>query len=113
MGIDIELYETAHGTCPYEDWFESLREERTQVKIATRLDRFKMGNFGNCKPLGDGVAELRIDYGPGFRVYYSKGRNSIILLLCGGDKGSQDKDIEKAKEYLREYRSRGKAYGKK
>ena len=76
-------------------------------KILTRLDRLKLGNFGDCKTIGDGLAELRIHYGPGIRVYYSKIGNKVILLLCGGDKGSQSKDISKAKEYLKEYQSRG------
>ena len=73
----------------------------------------KLGNFGDCKAIGDGIAELRIHYGPGIRVYYSKIGNKVILLLCGGDKGSQTKDINKAKEYLKEYQSREKNYGKK
>jgi len=69
MEIEIELYETASGHCPFDDWFESLRELHTRAKILTRLDRLKMGNFGDCKALGDGIAELRIHYGPGIRVY--------------------------------------------
>lgn len=73
----------------------------------------KLGNFGDCKSLGDEIAELRIHYGPGIRIYYSKIGNKVVLLLFGGDKGSQSKDIDKAKEYLREYQSREKKHGKK
>jgi putative addiction module killer protein len=72
-----------------------------------------MGNFGDCKNVGDGVSELRICYGPGIRIYYSRVGSKIVLLLCGGDKGSQAKDINKAKEFLKDYQSREKIYGKK
>ena len=96
-----------------DDWFESIREMHTRSKILTRLDRLKLGNFGDCKAIGDGLAELRIHYGPGIRIYYSKIGNKVILLLCGGDKGSQTKDIHKAKKYLEEYQSREKNYDKK
>jgi putative addiction module killer protein len=113
MEIEIELYKTASGHCPFDDWFESLREMLTRAKILTRLDRLKIGNFGDCKSIGDGISELRIHYGPGIRIYYSRIGNKLILLLCGGDKGSQNKDINKAKEYLKEYCSREKKYGKK
>ncbi len=113
MEIDIELYRTSSGYCPFDEWFESIREMNTRAKVLTRLDRLKVGNFGDCKVLKSGIAELRIHYGPGIRVYYSKIGNKLILLLCGGDKGSQTKDINKAKEYLNEYHSREKKHGKK
>jgi putative addiction module killer protein len=113
MEIEIELYKTASSHCPFDDWFESLRELNTRAKILTRLDRLKLGNFGDCKTLGDGIAELRVHHGPGIRIYYSKIGNKIVLLLCGGDKGSQSKDINKAKEYFKEYLSREKKRGKK
>lgn len=113
MEIEIELYETASGHCPFDDWFESLKERHTRTKILTRLDRLKVGNFGDCKALGDGIAELRIHYGPGIRIYYSKIGNKIVLLLGGGDKSSQNKDINNAKDYLKEYHAREKKYGKK
>jgi len=77
------------------------------------LGRLKLGNFGDCKSLGNEIAELRIHYGPGIRIYYSKIGSRVLLLLCGGDKGSQTKDINKAKEYLKEYYSREKKYAKK
>lgn len=113
MEIEIELYKTQTGQCPFDVWFDSLRELHTRAKILTRLDRLKLGNFGDCKGLGDGIAELRLDYGPGFRIYYSKIGNKVILLLCGGVKGSQTKDINNAKEYLKEYHSREEKHGKK
>ncbi len=113
MEIEIEVYKMASGQCPFDIWFEKIREALTRAKILTRLDRLKLGNFGDCKVLGNGMAELRIHYGPGIRIYYSRIGNKVILLLCGGDKSSQTKDINKAKEYLKEYQSRGKKYGKK
>jgi len=78
-----------------------------------RLDRLKLGNFGDCKTLQEGVSELRIHYGPGIKIYYGKIDNKIVLLLCGGDKGSQDRDINKAKVYFKDYLSRGLNNGKK
>ena len=111
--IDIEIYETSSGKRPFETWFEDIREIHTRAKVLTRLDRLKLGNFGDCKGVGDGVSELRLHYGPGIRVYYAKIGNKVILLLCGGDKGSQTKDIDKAKEYLKDYQLREKNYGKK
>lgn len=106
MEFEIEIYETSFGRCPFDEWFESIRETSTRAKILMRLDRLKMGNFGDCKALGDGISELKIHYDPGIRIYYSKKGMKIILLLTGGDKSSQSKDIMKAKEYLKEYQSR-------
>lgn len=106
MELEIEIYETPFGRCPFDEWFESIRETGTKAKILTRLDRLKMGNFGDCKALGDGISELRIHYSPGLRIYYTKRGLKIILLLTGGDKSFQSKDIMKAKEYFKEYQSR-------
>ncbi len=113
MEIEIEIYKTSSGKYPFDAWFERLREIHTRAKILTRLDRIKLGNFGDCKTIGNGLSELRIHYGPGIRIYYSKIGCKIILLLCGGNKGSQTKDIKKAKEYLIDYKSREKKYDKK
>lgn len=113
MEIEIEIYETSNGKRPFEAWFEDIWECHTRAKILTRLDRLKLGNFGDCKNVGDSVCELKIHYGPGIRIYYSKIENKVILLLCGGDKGSQVKDVNKAKEYLKDYHSREKKHGKK
>ena len=106
MDFDIEIYQGSRGRCPFDDWIHSIREIHTRSRIYTRLDRLKMGNFGDCKSLGDGVFELRIHCGPGYRVYYGRNGSRIILLLCAGDKGSQEKDIQKAKEYLEDYERR-------
>lgn len=113
MEIEIELYETNSGLRPFDVWFEKIKDMPTRAKILTRLDRLKLGNFGDCKSVGDGLSELRIHYGPGIRIYYSKIGNKVILLLSGGLKGSQVRDIDRAKEYLKEYQSKEKKYGKK
>ena len=111
--IEIELYVTSNGKCPFDVWLDKIREVHTRAKILARLDRLKLGNFGDCKSIGDGLSEMRIHYGPGIRVYYSKIGSKIVLLLCGGEKKTQAKDIKKAKEYLADIQKRGKQYGKK
>lgn len=111
--IEIEVYETATGKRPFENWLKGLKEVHTKARISMRLDRLRLGNFGDCKTLQDGISELRIHYGPGIRIYYGKIGNKLVLLLCGGDKGSQNRDINKAKDYLKDYQSRGLNNGKK
>jgi putative addiction module killer protein len=80
------------------------------VKIEQRLDRLRLGNLGNFRSVGEGVCELKIDYGPGYRVYFGQVGTTIVLLLCGGDKSTQDRDIRKAKEYWIDYEQRENAY---
>jgi len=111
--IEIEVYETTTGMRPFEIWLKGLKEVHTKATISMRLDRLRLGNFGDCKTLQDGVSELRIHYGPGIRIYYGKIGNKLVLLLCGGDKGSQNRDINKAKDYFKDYQSRGLNNGKK
>lgn len=113
MNYEIVVYETANGKLPFEDWLNGL--DVTQVAIILRrIDRFKKGIFGDHEPLGEGVYEARIHEGPGYRIYYSKIGNNIIILLSGGIKRTQDKDINKAKEYLENYKLRKKKkYGQK
>jgi putative addiction module killer protein len=81
----------------YASWILSLRDDRAQAKIALRVDRLALGNPGDVKPVGGGLSEMRIDYGPGYRVYYGKHGDSIILILCGGTKNGQSRDVKKAK----------------
>jgi len=71
MEVEIEIYETDSGQCPFDNWFEGIRERNTRAKILTRLDRLRVGNYGDCKSLGNGISELRIHYGPGIRIYHS------------------------------------------
>ena len=89
-------------TDTYKKWFADLRDSRAQYRILTRVRRLAIGNPGDVKPVGGGVSELRIDYGPGYRVYFKDTGKEIIVLLCGGDKRTQDRDIEQAKELLQD-----------
>ncbi|MBA8876485.1 type II toxin-antitoxin system RelE/ParE family toxin [Phyllobacterium myrsinacearum] len=83
-------------TDTFLDWFDGLRDQRARARIAKRLDRLIEGNPGDVKAVGDGVSELRIDYGPGYRIYYIERKSILIILLCGGDKSTQDRDIKRA-----------------
>lgn len=89
-------------------WLDALKDVRAKAQIHARMVRVAAGNFGDCKPLRDGVQELRIDYGPGYRVYLSRQGPILVLLLCGGDKADQSRDIERAIEYLKDWKERGK-----
>jgi len=103
--IQIEHYITSDGRDPFASWVDSL-DKTTMAKIMQRIDRVACGNFGDAKYLRDGVSELRVDYGPGYRLYYTKEGDKIIVLLCGGNKGTQDRDIDRAVSNLRDYVSR-------
>lgn len=103
---ELRLYVAENGKIPYSLWLHSLKDIRARAVIRVRLNRIRLGNFGDCKPVGDGVKELRIDHGPGYRVYFGLVDQRIVLLLCGGDKSSQERDIEKARAYWADYRRR-------
>lgn len=81
----------------FDRWYRELRDSRAKARIGVRLDRLSLGNPGDVKSVGDGISEIRIDYGPGYRVYFVRRGTLVILLLCGGDKSSQDRDIALAK----------------
>jgi putative addiction module killer protein len=85
----------------YAEWFASLRDQKARARIDVRIRRLSLGNPGDVKPIGSGVSELRIDYGPGYRVYFLQRGPMLIILLAGGDKGTQDRDIKKALELAR------------
>ena len=87
----------------FRKWRMRLKDQRIRALIASRLDRLAFGNAGDVKPVGQGISELRIDYGPGFRVYFQKRGKTIIILLCGGDKSTQAKDIQTAKRLAAEW----------
>lgn len=94
---------------PLTVWLDALKDLRAKAQIQARIVRVAAGNFGDCKPLRDGVQELRIDYGPGYRVYLSRqGPILVLLLLCGGDKTDQSRDIDRAIGYLNDWKRRGK-----
>ena len=84
-------------TKAFSDWLAGLRDQRAKAKIAARIDRLSLGNAGDVEPVGEGVSELRIHYGAGYRVYFVKRGRALIILLCGGDKSTQTKDIRAAK----------------
>ena len=84
-------------------WFQKLRDSRAKYRIYKRIERLAEGNPGDVKPAGEGVSEMRIDYGPGYRVYFKDTGKEIIILLCGGDKSTQEADIEEAKKIARNY----------
>jgi len=89
-------------TDAYAAWFKSLRDRQARARINTRIRRLSLGNLGDVKPVGEGVSELRIDYGPGYRVYFVKRGETLVILLAGGDKRTQDRDVKKALELARE-----------
>ena len=101
---ELEFYRTQNRRVPFIDWFESLRDQRTRTRIRGRLTRLEVGNFGDCQSVGEGVFELRFHFGPGYRVYFGEVGDTLILLLCGGDKSSQQRDIERAKTYWQDYK---------
>lgn len=90
--IEIRQTET------YKKWFDSLKDRNARMRIDIRIRRISLGNFGDVKIVGQGVSEIRVDYGPGYRIYYLRKKNTIIILLLGGDKSTQSKDIQKAHE---------------
>jgi len=102
----IRIYLQQNGKRPFSDWFNKLRDRKAQARIDARLARVQLGNFGDTKAVGEGVLELRIDYGPGYRVYLGRDGSAIVILLLGGDKRAQSKDIDTAKKYWADYKAR-------
>jgi putative addiction module killer protein len=94
--MEIVHYTTEDGADLYQEWVDGLRDNRAKVAILRRVDRAALGNFGDHKPCRDSISELRIDYGPGYRVYYFQHGQTLVVLLCGGDKRTQDADISRA-----------------
>jgi putative addiction module killer protein len=104
--LEVLRYVTESGREVVREWLDDLHDARAVTRIVMRFDRLADGNFGDCKPLRDGVWEMRIDYGPGYRVYYAMVGRTCVLLLCGGDKRKQTGDINRAVEYLKDYKRR-------
>jgi putative addiction module killer protein len=94
----IEIRETD----AFSRWLEGLRDNRARIKIIDRIDRLALGNPGDVEPVGGGVSEMRIHYGPGYRVYFVRLGQALLVLLCGGDKASQDRDIKAARKMAKE-----------
>ena len=91
-----------YTTDEFDDWFAKLRDKQAQKRIQARIDRAEDGNFGDCKPVGEGVSEMRIHYGAGYRVYFVQRGLEMVVLLAGGDKSNQQKDIQTALTLARE-----------
>ncbi|NGZ26675.1 MAG: type II toxin-antitoxin system RelE/ParE family toxin [Magnetococcales bacterium] len=102
----IRRYRTEDGHEPVTEWLDHLKDRQAKARIHARILRLAVGNFGDCKPLRDGVWELRVDCGPGYRVYYGMVGKAVVLLLCGGDKHSQEPDISRAVACLADFKRR-------
>ena len=94
----LEVYQTEE----FSRWFEKLKDRKAKARIQARIDRIELGNFGDVEPVGEGVSELRLFYGPGYRLYFTKRSSVVVILLTGGSKSSQVKDIKKAKELAKQ-----------
>ncbi len=106
--VEAKTYQDSNGRKPYVEWLDSLTDKMAKARILVRVNRMAAGNFGDCKPVRDGVQELKIDHGPGYRVYLSRQGPVLVLLLCGSDKGDQDRAIKQAIDYLNDWKQRGK-----
>jgi putative addiction module killer protein len=113
MTLDLRYYQTSGGGQPFVEWLQGLRDRQARTRIEARLARVAVGNLGDVEPVSEGVLELRINWGPGYRIYFSRVGRVIVLLLCGGDKKTQQRDIERAKAYFEDYKARtaGKTRG--
>lgn len=106
MAYEIQIYSTSEGKEPFHDWLKSLKDIDTQSLVFQRLQRVRLGNFGDCKSIGEGLWEFRIHHKTGIRVYYARTGRYLILIIGGGDKRSQESDITKARKYLEDYKRR-------
>ena len=106
--FEIQDYLTPEGDDPYAQWLASLADRQARARVLVRIGRMASGNFGDVKPVGEGVWEVRVDWGPGYRVYYAIAGKKIILLLLGGDKRKQNSDVLTAKEYWADWQIRRK-----
>ena len=97
----ILTYNTIEGKCPFQDWFENL-DNTLKVRIEKRMERIEEGNLGDYKKIDNDISELRFKFGSGYRIYFTESNDIIIILLCGGDKSTQEKDIKKAKKYYKD-----------
>jgi len=95
----VKIYQDKHGNEPFTEWLESIKDRVTQARIRRRLRRIELDNLGDHRSVGEGVFELRLHFGPGYRIYYAHVGDEVILLLAGGDKSAQSPDIQRAKRY--------------
>lgn len=97
--IEVKVSET------FDKWLKGLRDRQGRARIVDRIERLAGGNFGDCKPIGGGLSELRLNFGPGYRIYYRQDADTLVILLCGGDKASQSRDIRKARKIADDWSS--------
>ena len=100
---EIRIYTTSNGRSPYRQWSTRIRDEKLRTAISTRLTRLETGNLGDFKRLNQDLYELRIHYGSGYRIYFGSFQNTVIILLCGGTKGTQQRDITRAQNYWNDF----------
>ena len=100
----IRIYQSANGKQPFTDWMKKLKDKTAMAQVNNRIRRLSIGQRGDFKRVGSGVYELRIHYGPGYRVYFSEYKGAVVLLLLGGDKGTQKKDIKQAISYWEDFK---------
>jgi putative addiction module killer protein len=101
--VEIRIFETEDGKVPFDEWFSGIRDKATQARIDMRVSRLSLGNFSGCSSGREGVIELKIDLGPGYRVYFGRDGDTLVILLGGGKKDTQDADMKLARQYWREY----------
>jgi putative addiction module killer protein len=104
--IELFRYRRDDGREPFTEWLDALRDKVAEARVRVRLRRLEAGNFGDCESVGDGVIELRVHMGAGFRIYCGRHGKTVVILLCGGDKSSQALDIVRAKEFWSEWKRR-------
>jgi putative addiction module killer protein len=102
----VDIYLNTDGKSPYLAWINGLADLKGRAKVRERIARLRLGNMGDCEPVGEGVSELRIHYGPEYRVYFGQDGNRIVVLILGGSKKSQKKDIRAAKSLWKDYKER-------
>jgi len=101
---EVVAFRAKDGAVPFESWLDRLSDKRAMARVLARLARVRQGGLGDCKSVGEGVSELRVDYGPGYRIYFGQKGQTLVVLLCGGDKRTQDRDIRLAKQYWNEFK---------
>jgi len=104
--LEIQYYLTSGGESPYLHWLNGLRDHKAAGLASARLNRISLGNLGDCKALGAGLMELRIDHGPGYRIYFTFHGKKLVIVFAAGSKRTQDRDIKKARDYLSDYQRR-------
>jgi putative addiction module killer protein len=102
---EVVAFRARDGRVPFEEWLDDLKDKRAVARVLARLARVRLGNLGDCKPVGEGVSELRVDCGPGYRVYFGQKGRTLVVLLCGGDKRTQDQDIRLARQFWQEFKA--------